>query len=149
MNKMWQKRWRGWRSAEKITIIYSGETFCMLFWNIISYILDSRVMPHPRHQFWHEKLKSDSITCINSPLYSNADQKHTWIELNSLIICEIRGLDYHTPCSRVLLEKLISSYPQPYLSSPICGMEEHSHKICWRFNVLTVVKTYVVVFWVR
>lgn len=149
MNKMWQRRWCGWRSEEKITIIYSGETFCMLFWNIISYKLDSRVVPHPRQQFWHEKLKSDSITCINSLLYRNADQKHTWIELNSLIMCEIRGLDYHTPCSRVLLEKLTSPYPQPYLSSPICRMEDHSHTICWRFHVLTGVKMYVVVFHVR
>jgi len=37
MNKMRQRRWHGWRSAEKITMIYPGETCCMLFWNIISY----------------------------------------------------------------------------------------------------------------
>jgi hypothetical protein len=140
MNKTWQRRWHGWRSAKKIIIIYSGETCCMLFWNIFSYILDSRVVPHPRQQFWHEKLKSDCVTCINFPLYSNADRKHTWMELLSTIIREIWGLDYHMPCSRVFLGKLTSSYPQPYLSSPICGMEEHSHTICWRFKVLTVVK---------
>ena len=62
-------------------------------------------------------------------------KKHTWIKLNSIIIREIRGLDYLTPSSRVLLEKPTGPHPQPYLSSPKCGMEEHSHTICWRFNV--------------